>query len=174
MNQLSIHKYQHQLELVNSSPLLHVFVRLARYITISRSCRMGVEQIKRGCNKHHTLFRHGWVHSVQTETSQSGVPWKLSPLAVDQQHCLEESCLPESEWYMHISVGSGICASRKNLVEYLHLLWLESLLKRNVNNYKISAFSPPNVRLQTLMYLEVPSIFVYVRMYEWILYVPHN
>ena len=32
--------------------------------------------------------------SVQTEMSQSGVPWKLSPLAVDQQHCLEESCHP--------------------------------------------------------------------------------
>ena len=173
MNQLSIHKYQ--LELVNSSPLLHVFVRLARYISISRSCRMGVEQIKRGCNNYHTLYRHGWVHSVQTETSQSGVPWKLSPLAVNQQHCLEESCLPESEWYMHISVlALESVHLAKNLVEYLHLLLLEGLLKRNVNNYKISAFSPPNVRPQTLMYLEVPSIFVYVRMYEWILYVPHN
>ena len=28
------------------------------------------------------------IRTHQSEMSQSGVPWKLSPLAVDQQHCL--------------------------------------------------------------------------------------
>ena len=58
-------------------------------------CLCEVSQVHRN---HHTLHTPAWQSSssVQTETSQSGVPWKLFPLAVNQQHCLEESCHPEN------------------------------------------------------------------------------
>ena len=54
----------------------------------------------RGCgdyNNHHTVYTCMAEFIIyQGEMSQSGVPWKLSPLAVDQQHCLEESCHSEN------------------------------------------------------------------------------
>ena len=46
------------------SSIICVFVRLARYITISRSCRMEWSRQMRGCgdyNNHHTLYIPAWL-----------------------------------------------------------------------------------------------------------------
>ena len=134
-------------------------------------CRMHrVEQMKRWCSKHHTS---AWLSSssVQTEMSQSGVPWKLSSLAVDQQRALFGGILPSWVRMVHacIGVGSGICASHKKSSGTLSSPVRSFIEYWNVNSYKVSAFSSPNVRPQTPVYLQVPNLYkiMYTCMYEF-------